>query len=289
MRDMSVKALPWLFCFFFLGCAESPQIPRVLIVIHTTTWNKDTWVRIEAKNGKYVAENMEIPEEEVMAFLAAVDVRSEERELERLCPTCRLEGPFFFSDLGISQNWLDQNAEPAFAELFQDPASSISPSQKDLFISAFRNATVAKKAVDEYFRSGWTDDFAMVHVEIYDRSSLECRLVRLVKPRDLTCGKNIVLESSELHAFMIPWMIRENGQDRFSFNANIGRTLGALMPEKAALKERIGGGYFRRGLSRSVYAQVCPEWRKLDRNPKAKFRLAVHGGEPFDYLDPCYP
>jgi hypothetical protein len=85
---------------------------------------------------------------------------------------------------------------------------------------------------------------------------------------------------------MIPWKISENGRTRISFNANIGRTLAALLPEKAALKERIGGVYFRRTLSVFVYGQICPEWRKLGGNSNVKFRLL--GCNVLGDFDPCY-
>jgi hypothetical protein len=260
---MAAKISAWLFCIFFFGCAKLPEARHLLIVIHTTEARmfgpvETTWVRVERKNGKYVAGNMEIPDEQVTAFLVAVDTRS--------------EGPLSFSDLGITQNWLDQNAEPAFDEYFEGRTSSILPPQRDLFIGRFRSASAIGKAVDAHFQSSWTDDFPIAHVEIYDRNT----------------GRTIVLESSELHAFMIPWVITENGRNRPSFNANIGRTLGALLPEKAALKERIGGLYFRCTLSHSVYQQICPEWRKLDKNPNLRLRPPTRGCHNRDDFDPCY-
>jgi hypothetical protein len=266
MRDMAAKALVLLLSVILSTSGRLPEEHQLLIVIHTTGAGmfgptKTTWVRVETKNGKYVADNVEISEKQVIAFLAAVDAHG--------------EGPLStvsFSDLGITQDWLDQNAEPAFDEYFKDRTSFILPAQRDLFISRFRNTSAIGKAVDAYFQSWWTDDFPEAHVEIYNRAT----------------NRAIVVESSNLHAFMIPWTISENGRFRISFNANIGRTLGALLPENAALKERISGAYFRRALSRSVYEQVCAEWRKLDRNPKPNFRPPIHSDEPSDYFDPCY-
>jgi len=260
---MAAKASVWLFCIFFLCCASLPDGRHLQIVIRTTRESAfggaETSVRIERKNGKYAAGNMEIPDEQVTAFLVAVDTRS--------------EGPVSFSDLGITQNWLDQNAEPAFDEYFQGRSGSILPSQKDLFVSRFRSASAIGQAVDEYFQSYWTDDFPTAHVEVYDHTS----------------GRAIVLESSAQHAFMIPWIITEIGRNRLSFNANIGRTLGALLPEKAALKERISGAYFRCALSQSVYQQIWPEWRKLDRNPHSKIPIpcAWLSAHLEADLDPC--
>src|SRR5439155_1003152 len=125
---MAAKAPAWLFCIFLFACANLPEARHVLIVVHTTQANvlggaETTWVRVERKNGKYVGENTEIPDEQVTAFLVAVDTRS--------------EGPVSFSDLGITQNWLDQNAELAFDEYFEGRTSSILPLQRALFIGRF--------------------------------------------------------------------------------------------------------------------------------------------------------
>lgn len=270
MRDMAAKAPVWLFCIFSFACAKAPEAHHLLVVIHTTQASafgrpETTLVRVEKKNGKYVAENKEIPDEQVTTFLVAVDKHS--------------EGPVSFSDLGLTQSWLDQNAEPAFDEYFEGQTTSILPSQRDLFISSFRNTSAIGKAVDEYFHSYWTDDFPRAHVEVYDRNS----------------GRAIVLESSELHAFMIPWRISENGRNRLSFNANIGRTLDEFLPENAALKERIGGVHFRCGLSQSLYKEICPAWKKFDRNPDLwRKKLILRARRPpvgCDFradIDPCY-
>jgi len=175
-----------------------------------------TWVRVDRENGKYVAQNPDaenrgIPDEQVTAFLAALDART--------------EGSFSFSDLGITQTWLDQNAEPAFDEYFRGRTSCITPSQRELFISHFRNASAMGRAVGAYFESYWTDDFPWAHVKIYERTS----------------GRVILLESSQLHAFMIPWTIIEKGRNRLSLNANLSRTLNAFLAENAVLKQRIAG------------------------------------------------
>lgn len=269
---MTAKAPAWLLCIFLCACTKA----STLIVIHTTHSGmayidpNTTWVRVERKNGKYVAQNLdaenrEIPDEQMTAFLAALDART--------------EGSVSFSNLGITQTWLDQNAEPAFDEYFNGRTSCIPPSQRELFISRFRNASAIGKAVGAYFESSLTDDFPWTHVEIYERAR----------------GRVILLESSQLHAFMIPWIITENGGSRLSFNANISRTLNVFLAENAVLKQRIAGTDFRRGLSESLYKQICPAWRKLDRNPGSWRQYGEYlrwyppnpGCEPRDF-DPCY-
>src|SRR5256884_3933655 len=80
---MFAKAWVWLLCIFLSACTKAPT----LIVIHTTqSWmgygdpKTTTWVRVDRKNGKYVAQNLDaenrgIPDEQVTAFLAALDAR----------------------------------------------------------------------------------------------------------------------------------------------------------------------------------------------------------------------
>jgi len=67
-------------------------------------------------------------------------------------------------------------------------------------------------------------------------------------------------------------VITEKGVARRSFNANIGRTLGALLPDDASLKTRISGIDFRRHLSHSLHGQMWQEWEKLkkNRNPSSR-------------------
>ena len=246
---MSHKATGWALCIVLglSGCATLPgKEPDLLIVVHTIEarlFGQDaTYVRIEKRDGKYFCEGKLIPEERVTAFFAAVQIVD--------------DGPMSFSNLGITQSWLDQNAELAFDEYFKDRTHSILPSQKELFISRFRSSSAVGKAVDAYFNSYWTDDWPNAHVEIYERNS----------------GRAIVVESSDLHDYMIPWWITEKGVGRRSFNANMGRTLGALLPDDAQLKARISGIDFRRHLSHSLYGQMWQEWEKLkkNRNPSSR-------------------
>lgn len=95
-----------------------------------------TWVRVDRKNGKYVAENLdpenrEISDEQVTAFLAALDART--------------EGSVSFSNLGITQTWLDQNAEPAFDEYFNGRTSCIAPSNESCSLTVFETPAQSEK------------------------------------------------------------------------------------------------------------------------------------------------
>jgi hypothetical protein len=116
IRDMAARAPVWLFCIFSLLALSCQKSSPDVIVIRTTQGTlgglERTGVRIERKNGKSLAENMlaperiivGIPDEQIMAFLEAVQAPSES--------TLSLSG------LGITQNWLDENADPAFDEYF---------------------------------------------------------------------------------------------------------------------------------------------------------------------------
>ena len=231
---MCSKVTVWMLCTLLCGCRTLLDTkPSLLIVIHTThatpfTHPQATYVRIEQKGSKYLSEGKLIPTDSVNAFFAAVQLAD--------------DGPLSFSRLGFTQDWLDQNAEPALDEFSRDKMHSILPAQKELFIRRFRSSAAAGKAVDAYFDSYWTDDFPAAYIEIYDRRN----------------GRAIIVESTDIHDFMLPWRITEKGVSRRSFNTNISRTLGTLLPDDDPLKVRISGTDLRRHLSEYLCKQMMP-------------------------------
>jgi hypothetical protein len=110
-----------------------------------------------------------------------------------------------------------------------------------------------------------------VHIEIYGRTR-----------RHAT-----VLESSDIHSFMIPWSITQDGQTRISYNPNIGLTLCALLPDKAAQKDRIAGTYFRIDLASSLLLQICSKWKSLDNRRHLRNQLYPFKNEEFGIVLPC--
>lgn len=92
------------------------------------------------------------------------------------------------------------------------PVPVCSPEAKRLVAQYLRDPEEAHKALDQYFSSGWTDDFPFMTVDITFQD-----------------GQNIHLESSERPALMLPWAVSKTK----TWNPDIPRALVDLLPTDA--------------------------------------------------------
>ena len=159
---------------------------------------------------------------------------------------------FQAANLGITQDWLDANAEIGVKEYADYYFSVAAPNQKELYLSSFRNPQSVEKLLPSVLRGGWTDDYPGFGVEI----------------TELDESKTIV-GSDEQPSFMLPWEIVRNGKTIQTYNANISRSLVALLPKKFTNRERLSGENLRRILAESVMREIKDEWQLLDAQNKA--------------------
>jgi hypothetical protein len=211
------------------------------IRIDNNYWNafqpqvKDA-LRIQGKDGKYTANGKSIDPSTIQEFVRSLD--------EPLLKEISLE------NLGLTQDWLNANAEAAFLERFKDGITDISSTQKTLFEDKFRNLNFMQHVVQTYYSSIWTDD--------YPKLSLSIRLG----------ARAVQLTSAEQHQFMIPWTIVENGETKESFNANISRAIAAMLPANAMHKSRLAGKNLRYALSEKLLWALRDEWAILTTEAK---------------------
>ena len=152
--------------------------------------------------------------------------------------------------LGITQSWLDQNAEPALEEYLSCYNDKPSPQQKDLFINAFKDPNLAKIVLYRYYKSFQPDDYPSFSLKIIpfdNRTAVE-------------------LYSDDQHAFMIPWRITRKGKVERTYSAEISRAVCSLLPRDFPEidKKRICGSELRREMARSIlFSEIEVEWDKL--------------------------
>lgn len=193
-------------------------------------------LKIQGKDGKYFADGKSVDSGAMLAFIKAIN-EPPVREIS-------------LENLGLTQEWLNTNAQAAFKEYFKDRTSGVSPPQRDLFERNFRELRFMRDVVQAYYSSFWTDD--------YPKISLTIRID----------SRTILLSSNEQHQFMIPWTITENGKTSESFNAHISRTLAAILPQAAIHKSRLDGKNLRYALSEHLYWELRDEWAVLTTEAK---------------------
>ncbi|MHC4284482.1 MAG: hypothetical protein ACYSWZ_16145 [Planctomycetota bacterium] len=158
--------------------------------------------------------------------------------------------------LGITQSWLDQNAEPALEENLSGygyikPSPLVSPQQKDLFMNAFKDPNLAKMVLYWYYKKYFQPDdcpiFSLKIIPLDNRAEVE-------------------LYSDNQHAFMIPWRITRQGKIERTYSAEISRAVYSLLPRDfpETGKKRICGSKLRWEMARFIlFSEIKVEWDKL--------------------------
>lgn len=136
-------------------------------------------------------------------------------------------------DLGVTQKWLDANAERALNELKQSlpggewPQSSENdPSFSDArFLESFKNLKKVRTLLHDYYQEKWKDDYPVFKVDIY-----------------LQGGEAIIVRSTAQHLTMIPWVVERDGKKFETFNPRISAALADLLPWMFATnRDRLSG------------------------------------------------
>jgi hypothetical protein len=128
------------------------------------------------------------------------------------------------ANLGITQEWLDANAEVAIEAYVNNRNPSITPNRRALHLSSFKDLKIIEKVLLRRFNIKWTDDYPSAEIEITE-----------------TDGRAIKVSSKTQHLFMLPWTISGDGKELKTYNADISRAVASLTPEDFANKERLAG------------------------------------------------
>lgn len=226
---LSIILLLFLNCIF--SFAQTREVQEIKI---TSAWGglgtpqKSELLIIHKPKG-YYAKGKKIEKQLIDNLLYALD----EPEIKE----------FQAANLGITQEWLNANAEIGVKEYADYYFSVAAPNQKELYLSSFKNLQFVEKLLPSILRGGWTDDYPNFGVETTELD-----------------GSKIVVGSDEQPSFMLPWEIVQNGKTIHTYNANISRALVALLPKKFANKDRLSGENLRRVLASSVMREIEDDW-----------------------------
>lgn len=230
---VKAAAVIFLICFWFANSGAA-QIESIGIA---SKWSglgrrQESVVVVSKKDGKYfAADGREVPGE----FLTALERAIDAPEIMALN----------LDNLGITQTWLDANAESAFSECRTYSGIRATTKQKLLFNRIFRDKTRMEIIVRDYLmRGAHTDDYPRVEVTIKSAAG------------------TIKLSSSQQAPLMLPWKIESRGKKSVAYNADISRAVVKLMPAKFTNRDRLSGERFRPNVSFKVMNEVFGEQRK---------------------------
>src|SRR5689334_3308025 len=150
-------------------------------------------------------------------------------------------------NLGITQAWLDANAEKGVKEYADAYYSSSAKNLQALYLSTFKNLSFMKSLVASLYPGMWTDDYPRLEIKVTNDN-----------------GTRLFATSEAKQVLMLPWTITKNGQESKSYNANIARAVGTLLPEKFANKERLSDENLTRVLAEAVMWRIRDQWALLD-------------------------
>ena len=123
--------------------------------------------------------------------------------------------------LGVNQNWLNVNTEPALKEWKQKRQEGKwpKPSEREIiindakFLATFKDLDKVSELLQKYYKEKWKGDFAEVKLDI-----------------SLKGGGKITAHSKSQHLYMIPWVVKHAGKSYKTFNPQISAALMDLLP-----------------------------------------------------------
>lgn len=187
---------------------------------------------VSKKDGKYfAADGREVPGE----FLTALEQAINAPEITALN----------LDNLGITQAWLDKNAESAFPECCIYDGIWATAKQKQLFNRIFRNKAQMEKIIADYLlRAAHTDDYPRLEITIKHHAGM------------------IKLSSEKQTPLMLPREIESGGVKSVTYNADISRAVINLLPAKFTNRDRLSGKKLRPDVSVRVMDEVFKAERK---------------------------
>ncbi|MEZ5428920.1 MAG: hypothetical protein R2747_21925 [Pyrinomonadaceae bacterium] len=233
----------------FASVCLSAQIRDVREIRITSTWGglgkpEKSELIITRKSKGYFVGGEKIEKRLIDDLLQAID----QPEMTNFDP----------ANLGITQEWLDANAQKGIEEYASYSFSTGAKNQQDLYYSTFRDMSAIEKILPSVLRGGWTDDYPRFGVEITETDSTKT-----------------IVGSDEQPLFMLPWEIIKNGRTVHTYNADISRSLVALLPKKFTNRKRLAGESLNRELAQAVMWHIKDQWEALGAKNKAGDALKI--------------
>ncbi len=234
--------LPGMLCLSLstiTALAQSRSVKQIVIVSGGGGEGESGEFVITRNASAYLADGVQVPEELIANLLSAIDA-----------PVVAKTN---LANLGITQEWLDANAENAMKEYAEDYFSRAAKNQQALYFSSFKDPKLIERVLPSIFDSLHTDDYPIVELEITE-----------------TNGRVIKVSSEAQPVFMLPWVISRGGRKLKTYNANIGRAVASLMPDKFANKGRLAGKGLLYDLALAVMDEIKDRWELLNVENEAK-------------------
>ncbi|CAN5855472.1 hypothetical protein BH20ACI4_BH20ACI4_27740 [soil metagenome] len=208
--------------FSYQVSAQSKEIEKIKI---TSSWTGlaptlNSNLVIKQKKGKFYANGKKIETRLIDELLKQINIK-EEQTLETL---------------GITQEWLDENAEKVIPVRLYKPL----PEEKDFFINSFRNLKLVEKILPRIFGS-WTDDKGIYHLKYSTDNYPEFEIIILKKD-----GSETRKASSSQIMFMFG-------------NPKLGRAIAALLPKQFANRELLNGDCLAQEIAKEIFDEIEEE------------------------------
>ncbi len=174
---------------------------------------------IVRKGPEYIADHDRFSREQIQELLAALV----SPPIERLDPT----------RMGVTQPWLDANAEPVLKKLKRSrPCSepgnltkTRTAEEERRFLEYFKNIETATAAVENYYRENGEGGRPQIRIVV-----------------GLEGGSEIKARSVSPHLWMLPWRVDRDGRVVTTYNPRIGQALAAILPSTFSTnRERLTG------------------------------------------------
>ncbi len=244
MKSAFTAILLCLSLMTVTALAQSRSVNQIRIV---SRWGglgegKHGELIVTRKSGAYLVNGKKIPDELIINLLSAIDAP--------------IVAKPDLANLGITQEWLDANAEKAIKEYAAAYFSLAAPNQQALYFSSFKDPKFIEKVLPRLFNFVASDDYPNVEIETTGAD-----------------GRVINVSSKAQPLFMLPWVISGDGRRLETYNADIARAVASLMPKKFANKERLAGAGLGYELARAVMDEIKDRWELLNVENKAKSYL----------------
>lgn len=229
-----------LLTAFSLVFSQTREVKEIKI---TSAWGGlgpfgQSELTITKKSNGYYSKNSKVEKQLVDDFLKEID----EPELSKPSLT----------NLGLTQEWLNNNAEKGIKEYASGYFSFGAENQKLLYYKSFTNTQIIEEILPSIFRGGWTDDYPRIEINITEID-----------------GTNSTVRSNAQPLFMLPWEVVRGNKVVKTYNANIAKALVALVPKKFTNRERLTGEGLRSELAKNVMDFIEDNWEILEVQNKA--------------------
>jgi hypothetical protein len=171
-----------LLVFFSSAYASAREIKRIQIksTYRGFAVHGEDELIIEKKNSHYYTQKRMVNDTAICALLEAIDPSSKIIEKPDL------------DKLGLTQTWLNENANSALSDYLKSGRKTYSLEQQKHFLTSFTNLQIMKKFVDEYYGNAFraTDDDPDIEIVVQTDE-----------------GKVVEISSRSQFEFMLPWHI----------------------------------------------------------------------------------